>query len=230
MVVVFTDGNVDDIQALYLLLSRKDIPIDGIVIDEGLCSFEKALNNVLQILHITNYLIAGQLYIPLYEGSRRECMLPPECRKDCEDLYLADIQGEVSLLPHTDLMTSYRGEAISLGPLTTVAMWIRNGSLTHLTAFAGNKRPISVFKQPIQDTMIDMEINAWIDTDAYVYVMNSSIPKTIWTLDDITDNLVSIARAISLTNSVLSKTIPEGRLNTWKFWDMIMMMGYLHYI
>lgn len=218
MVVIFTDGNIGNIQALYLLLSRRDISIQGIVVDAGVCPLDSGIRNVLQLL-----MLMERQDIDVYRGSDMNCTLTEEIPKSCSVLSIYNLSGDYIIKSHLDLMRTYIGDAISLSTLSTVAQWISNGSITSLTAFMGGLYP----------TDIGYYIYT-LDPDAFNYVNDSDIPKKLWTTNMITQRLSSSVRAMTINNDILrliSKPIMEIILaGEWKFWDMVVVMNYLQYI
>lgn len=218
MVVIFVDGNIGNIQALYLLLSRPDIQIHGIVVDTGICSLEIGTINVLQLVRFMK-----RYDIQVYRGTPALYSPNEDNLEFCNDIELHNLYGDINIYSHEDLMQVYRGDAISLGPLSTVSQWIQNGSITSITGFVGST---------IQGG-VGYHIYS-IDPDAYNYVIGSNVQRFFWTLDMIPQGLSSALRGITLSNDVLQSisrtvipTIIEGK---WRFWDMVVVMNYLQYI
>ena len=219
MVVLFTDGSIGNIQALYLLLSRSDIHVDGIVIDAGMCDIDDGIGNVLQLLTLME-----KYEIRVYRGSEWISFIPNNTDLElCSTLDIYTLQGEYEINSHTELMNEYIGNAIALSPFSTVAEWIQNGSITSLTAFIGSTSPND----------LGYYIYA-IDPQAYNYVLGSDIEKNMWSTDMMPQGLSNAVRSIVMSNSMLmniSKTvIPIIISGKWTFWDMITMMSYLKYI
>jgi len=220
MVVIFTDGSIGNIQALYLLLSRPDVHVDGIVVDAGMCDVSTGVGNVLQLV-----LLMGRYTVPIYRGTEWTSFIPNSTDLElCSELDIHPLDEEYPPFPdHVDLMNRYIGDAIVLSPFSTVSEWIRNGSITSLTAFEGSTYPGA----------LGYYIYA-IDPQAYNYVLDSNIEKTLWSTDMIPQNLSLAVRGILLSNTMLrsiSKTVMDIILNgNWTFWDMIIVMNYLGYI
>jgi hypothetical protein len=110
MVVIFTDGSTGNLQALYLLLCRDDIVIDGIVIDGNI-----GISNVIKMLAYMSSTI------PIYMG-----IVP---NGTCDET--SGIES------HLVLMEQYRGIALCITSFTTVMHWIKEGAITVLVAFMG---------------------------------------------------------------------------------------------
>jgi hypothetical protein len=200
MVVIFTDGSVNDIQALYLLLSREDIHIDGIVVETCSSAKDIAICNVLQILALM------ERAVNIYLGSIREC----NASHENYDINLCTVTGNYNIVPHDVLMNIYKGDVVSLGMYDTMIQWLQNGSITSLTIY------------------IDVSST---DKGTIDLILNTDIPKKVWMSDMIPYQLVGVARAISISNSVLRKTLGDlDKVNEWNFDKMIIMMDYLGYI
>jgi hypothetical protein len=219
MVVIFTDGSIGNIQGLYLLLSRSDIQIDGIVVDSGICPLDIGMGNVLQLL-----MYMGKYSIHVYKGTEWESFIPNSTELElCSTLDIYPLSGGYDIPSHTELMCKYNGDIIVLGPYASVAEWIENGSVTSLTGFLGSIYPSD----------LGYYIYA-IDPQAYNYVMMSSVEKTLIDVDSIHQQLSDAVRGIVISSTVL-RTLSESVMSIiidgkWKFWDMITVMKYLNYI
>jgi hypothetical protein len=210
MVVIFTDGSTGNLQALYLILSRDDIVVDGIVVDGAICDRNIGSSNVIQMLDYMHRDI--EVYVGITPNSSYD---GPEV---CTPLELELNSNVYVLEPHTVLMEKYMGVALSLVPFTTVAHWIKQGAITSLTAFMGGIQP-----DDIGHHIYSMDPVAW------EYVRTIGIPKTLWYIEDIIPKLTALVRMLYISNTVLHTVTPVDT-NKWRFWDLTVAMSFLGYL
>lgn len=217
MVVIFMDGNVGNLQALYLLLSRRDIEIEGIIVDGGICPIDIGVSNVLQLLHVMKRCIT------VYAGTPSDYVANKDNIEICVQQNIYELYGDYPVQSHRSLMSTYQGDVISLGGFSTVAEWIENNSITSLSTLAGSTDP----------SKIGYHIYA-IDPDAYTYVLKNTVPTKFWEVDMISQGLSDAVRGIVLSNDILqllsAEIMPYISQGQWKFWDMVIVMDYLGYL
>lgn len=212
--LLFTDGNVDDLMAIYAMIYYHGKIPSAIIVDEGVCSLSVAIRTVSALLCRMN------VHSPIYAGSRSYKLPPREWRDNCHRLI--DIswikEHQVNAVPMaTTSIVDRPIRAISLGPLTTVSKFIDAGKISSLIMFAGG-----------DGEGLDMEYNVWADPEAYSNVMNrEDIPKVIWTTDDITEEHIQEARSIVLNNIILLPMLDMIDEEEFRYWDLITVMKSL---
>jgi len=128
-VIVDADGGVDDLIAIAFLLSRPDIHVEAVTIENGVTHVQAGARNVLRLLAL-----AGHSEIPVYLG--RETPLsgneefPAEWRRAADELpgmtlpetkHAADSHSAADYLLRRLLDAAHPVQVLALGPLTNLA-------------------------------------------------------------------------------------------------------------
>ena len=128
-IVVDTDAGADDLMAIAFLLSRADVHIEAITLDDGLAHPGAGARNVLRLLAL-----AGRDEIPVYLGRQTplagDTQFPAAWRKAADDLPGVNIPPP-RRMPETESAAQFLERRLSdrrhparvlaLGPLTNIA-------------------------------------------------------------------------------------------------------------
>lgn len=239
MVVIFTDASRSALQGLYLLLGAQDPnapslravtcgeniiivekpEIEAIVVDVGVCPQEKSIENVLALLD------RMELDIPVYRGEIPDYMpfISPEESEQCMTIEIPDVQRkkhdvyDVCSLPMDEI------DAIVLGPLTSVAFLLEQGRIASVTM------PTSDIPQE--------HMSIYLNPDAYEYVKSTNVPIVEYSVNEITNEKLLIARMMGMSSPVLYSLIPkdtaptlEDSISMWRFEHLIFAMELLGYL
>lgn len=228
MRVLFTDGTLDSIQAIYLLFGSEDESLRPqiIIVDEGIIDLEQGLQNIMSLV------ATMQIVVPIYYGSRRRISKSWDDNfkwyPDADKIFERKRQYMYKLQYGNPNLASEPVEAIVLGPLTTAAEWVKHGKISHITFVAGGKLENEQDKAIIGKYM-KYEPNMVLDPEAYNYILNSGIPQKQYSLQDISNEEMLKARMMGMSNKFLRSTIPPQLISEWRYWSMIVIMHYLGY-
>jgi hypothetical protein len=213
---ILTDGNIDDIQAIFYL--SKKIEINGIIIESGVPDINVSISNIILLV---NYL---GLNTQLYYGDLSKVDVPQEWRDEVD--YCNFILKQYSFCCDNNLY-NYKyinfndSSIISLGKATLLSQILKKFNVCNFFAFLGGS--VLEHNQPKND-FITNEINALMDLKSYNDVL--SYDGNIFTLNDINDNDIALAEKFCIKNKILYNIIPPNRRSNWRYWDLVMVMNY----
>ena len=204
-VVVDTDMGPDDALALLYLVARSDVDVRAVAVTgAGLARCPAGAERALELLSA-----AGRPEIPVACGRDRPLAgfnaFPPEWRHPADRFFgvplppargRPDPRGAVELLRETIEAAPRPVELVALGPLTDVALLLRDrpARLRGVTAMAGAlDAPGNIGKGHE-----GAEFNVWVDPTAADAVLRSDVPVTLVPLDATNDVPATIFFALPL--------------------------------
>jgi pyrimidine-specific ribonucleoside hydrolase len=197
-VIIDTDAGADDLMAIAFLLSRPDIHVEAITIENGMAHVPAGGRNVLRLLAL-----AGRSDIPVFLG--RETPLagdqefPPELRNVSDELpginlpepaRSADPRSAADFLLKRLLDAAHPVQVLALGPLTNLAE-----VFSHTPRAARTGRQLVILGGAVrvsgnlgtggffQTNNVTAEWNMFVDPDAAKIVFTSGAPIRLVPLD-----------------------------------------------
>ena len=192
-VIIDTDMGLDDMMAIALLLSHREIQIEAITVVNGLAHVKPGAANARRLVSLS-----GRTGIPVFEGRetplQRTADFLPAWREPCDrPLSKATIPATTTeraevWLAHRLQDTAHPVRILALGPLTNVALALKSAHLKTVQEIVlmggafhvpGNTQEMTV----PQTATSTSEANFFVDPEAAAQVFRSGVPIRVVPLD-----------------------------------------------
>jgi inosine-uridine nucleoside N-ribohydrolase/formylmethanofuran dehydrogenase subunit E len=170
-VIIDTDGAIDDMRAISLLLARPEVTIKAILTTDGSLPPDESARNIRSLLHEFNY-----DSIPVAAGNKLKGVNPPWRQFNRKISWGENINNQVCSLHAVDCLIEKLKNAdekliiVCLGPLTNVADLIKNdaASLTKIERviwYSQSVQPLQGFNYECDKENADIVFQSGIRID-----------------------------------------------------------------